>query len=108
VQALRDRAAEEPGLLLLEVDHVYQQARRGTKAIVRHDNFGSYRDAWFWWARVQPGQMVLVHATNGWGPHTGRDNVLYVGGERTGAGVLEVVDPRTLAAARRHYRTHPD
>jgi hypothetical protein len=100
---VRERVAATPGMALVHVQQVYQHATRGTKAIVRDDASGYVSDAWFWWARVAPGQAVAVYASRGWGPHTGRDNVLYVGREenRT-SGVLEILLSGTVARAARH------
>jgi len=86
----------------LHVLRVYQYAARGTKAIVEDDRSGAVFDAWFWWTRVQPGETVAVHADFGWGPHTQRDNVLYVGDASGTVGVLDVLPAGTAAAAARH------
>ena len=56
-----------------------QFARRGSKAIISVDG-GPPCDAWFWWFRVAPGQVVAVdHIGQGWGPHTHRHGVIYIG-----------------------------
>jgi hypothetical protein len=90
-------------MVLVHVQQVYQYAQRGTKAIVRDDASGYVSDAWFWWERVAPGQAVAVHASRGWGPHTGRNNVLYVGQEGNRiSGVLEILSSGTVARAGRH------
>ncbi|MDT3441636.1 MULTISPECIES: hypothetical protein [unclassified Pseudofrankia] len=103
---VRGRVAATPGAALVHVLQVYQYAARGTKAIVRDDASGYAFDAWFWWARVGPGQAVAVHAGAGWGPHTQRDNVLYVGQENGASGVLEILPAGIVARAARHAGRH--
>jgi hypothetical protein len=100
----RDFAARLPGSEVLFVQSVYQEAWRGTKAVVYLERSGQVRDAWFWWDRVHPGQMALVQASTGYGPHTPREDVLYVGSERTGSGIHRVISKRDVKHARRHYK----
>ncbi|NNH72940.1 hypothetical protein HLB23_24285 [Nocardia uniformis] len=88
-------------LQILSVDIVYHFARQGTKALVRLHNTEYLRDAWFWGLHVQPQSVVAVQASVGWGPHTNRHDVLYIG-DRYAPGVYAVVAPATVAAARRH------
>ena len=93
------------GLQMLYVEDVYQRAARGSKAYVsiHGDPSGNKRDAWFWWEQVRKGSVVAVRPTVGWGPHSGRENVLYVGTEASRqSGVYGVVDAKTLTRARRH------
>ncbi|AKS33509.1 hypothetical protein [Mycolicibacterium goodii] len=93
------------GLQMLYVEHVYQRAARGSKAHVSiyGDPSGNKRDAWFWWTQVQKGSVVAVRPTVGWGPHTRRDDVLYIGTEVSRqSGVYGGIDARTLTNARRH------
>jgi hypothetical protein len=74
------RYATGNGWFLLYVQNVYQHAHRGSKAIVSiYGDAGVSRDAWFWWEQVQRGSVVAVSLSQGWGPHTGRDDVLYIG-----------------------------
>jgi hypothetical protein len=100
---MRERTTRLPGVEVVFVQYVYQYARRGTKAIVRLDRTGEQRDAWFWWSRVRPGQMAGVQVSTGWGPHSERDGVLYVGGEHTGSGIHQLMSSRDVNRARRHY-----
>lgn len=96
------------GLQMLYIEDVYQHAERGSKAFVSiyGDPSGIKRDAWFWWTQVQKGSVVAVRPTVGWGPHSGREHVLYIGTEANRqSGVYGAVDARTLTRARRHgYR----
>lgn len=89
---------------LLCVDDDYQHARQGSKALVYLYGAPTFkRDAWFWWEQVAKGSIVAVQASQGWGPHTQRDNVLYIGdGPSHSSGVHAVIDAKTLARARRH------
>lgn len=58
-----------------------QFARRGSKAVISVDG-GPPCDAWFWWFRVAPGQVVAVDQIGqGWGPHSQRHGVIYIGSE---------------------------
>lgn len=102
LSGMRDYAADLPGCEVVFVGSVYQNARRGTKAVVYLERTGEGRDAWFWWARVRAGQMAVVKASTGYGPHTPRDDVLYVGGERTGSGIHWIMSARNVKRARRH------
>lgn len=70
------------------------------------DSSGIRRDAWFWWEQVHKGSVVAVRPTVGWGPHSGREDVLYIGTEVSHqSGVYGAVDATTLTRANRHiYR----
>ncbi|MBV0917947.1 hypothetical protein [Mycobacteroides chelonae] len=89
---------------LLCIDNDYQHARQGSKALVYIYGAPAFkRDAWFWWEQVTKGSIVAVQAAQGWGPHTRRDNVLYIGGGPSHrSGVHAAIDAKTLARARRH------
>ena len=54
---------------LAQVVTVYQNARRGTKAILRWDSTGQRQDAWFEAMRVEPGQWLLLEGRDGYGWH---------------------------------------
>lgn len=97
-------AAARQNLHLLQVLRVYQVARRGTKAVVQPYGRVERRDAWFWWARVSPGSVVAVRESVGYGPHTNRDGVVYIGSKDGGGGVHATVDARTVKRAGRHWR----
>jgi len=85
---------------------VYQQLRRGTKAYVQLDGHPWTRDAFFWWTPVNVGSMVVVTTTTGWGSHTNRNDVLWIGRERpTGAhGIHAVIPAADVKRWARHYR----
>lgn len=89
---------------LLCIDDDYQHARQGSKALVYIYGTPAFkRDAWFWWEQVTKGSIVAVHTSQGWGPHTHQDNVLYIGdGPSRTNGVHAAIDAKTLARARRH------
>lgn len=96
------------GWTLLYVQNVYQHAQRGSKAMVSiyGDATGISRDAWFWWDQVQRGSVVAVSHSQGWGPHTNRDNVLYIGNQAPGqqSGVYATFGSKELVRAQRHFR----
>ncbi len=82
----------------LWVVQVTSRNRRGAKAIVA-DETGWRRDAWFWWYYPDSGDLLLCAAETGWGPHTQREGVVYVGGEQTGSGVVHRIAPADLKLA---------
>ncbi len=102
LRALRELTARFPFVEVVLVQHVYQRSRRGTKALVLMERTGQQHDAWFWWSRVSSGQMAAVQFTEGWGPHTQRDGVLYVGHKDTGHGIYELLSAREVKRASRH------
>lgn len=91
-------------LAIVTVVEVYQLAHHGTKALVILHGEPLFRDAWFWWDRVRAGTTVAVALSSGYGPHTHRDGVIYIGGQESGSGVYDSVSARTLRHAQRHHR----
>lgn len=87
---------------IVTVRRVYQPSRRGTKVWVEDFETGQVGDAWFWHASVRAGETLLVSCSGGWGPHHQR-NILYVGSNYLGSGVLLRFAPSDVRAARRHY-----
>lgn len=102
LQEMRAAASREPPAYVLEVVSIFHAARRGTKATVRMDGTERIFDAWFWWSRLKPGQTLLVSASSGFGPHTGRHGVLYVGTESGDRGIHRSLSPNQSKRARRH------
>ncbi|CAM5737873.1 hypothetical protein ACM0CU_24130 [Mycobacteroides abscessus subsp. abscessus] len=92
---------------LLYVHDVYQNGHNGSKAHVSiyDDPAKGQRDSWFWWHHVQAGSVVAVNSFGeGWGPHTGKNGVLYIGDEHTHqSGVQATFAAAELARARRHW-----
>lgn len=90
----------------LMILQVYQQSRRGMKVYVQLDGQPWTRDAFFWWVIVTAGSMVLVRASTGWGPHTNRDDVLWIGSKNlpAGTGIFAVIVPGDVKRWSRHYR----
>lgn len=103
--ALRERASTNH-LVVLHVGDVVQVTRRETKAWVTVDASGDRFDSWFWNAQVTKGQTVLASVSGGYGAHTQRDHILYVGREGV-TGVHEVLPAGTRASAERHFRRQP-
>ncbi|WP_420367044.1 hypothetical protein [Curtobacterium sp. L1-20] len=99
-RALQDRA---PDRALIRVVTIYQRARRGTKCIVEHP-FGVTQEAWFWWYTPRQGDVYLVRCSRGWGPHSGNLDLLYVGSDTTGAGVIYRLPRPAWKAARRRLQ----
>ncbi|MBF4587965.1 hypothetical protein [Curtobacterium sp. VKM Ac-2887] len=99
-RALQDRA---PDRALVRIIGIRQRARRGTKCVVEHP-FGITQEAWFWWYAPRQGDVYLVRCSRGWGPHSGVLDLLYVGSETTGAGVIYRLPRSTWNSARRQQR----
>lgn len=64
------------------------------------------RDAFFWRTQVAPGAVVAVKLSEGWGPHTRRDDVLFIGSQDR-AGVHATLDAATVRRAQRHHPQLP-
>src|SRR5690349_8741545 len=62
----------------LPVNHVYQAARRDSKAVVLHDDTGRFEGGW-----PKAGFSYLVPRGADWGPHNANPNVLYLFGVAT-------------------------
>lgn len=90
------------GLVLVRVVRIYQSARRGTKCVVEH-RWGRYQDAWFWAVRPRAGDAYLVRARGSYGPHNDLLDVLYVGSQHTGSGVIYRLPRSAWRAARRRH-----
>ena len=92
---------------LLYIHDVYEDWDRGSKAHVSiyGDPSSGIRDSWFWWHHVQPKSVVAVNRIGeGWGAHTGKDGVLYIGDEHAHrSGVQATFAAAELARARRHW-----
>ena len=99
VQTARARSGATPGSSLVWVRSVQHYGPKGTKAWVDVEGDGR-RDAFFWHARVHPGQLLVVASSTGWGPHTRSNAVFYV----PDRGIYDVLDAATLKAADRHAR----
>lgn len=109
--AFHHYAATTNGWSLLHVHNVYQRAHRGSKALmsIYGDTTSTSRDAWFWWHHVQPGSVIAVHHNQGWGPHSQRDDVLYIGrnAPTPQSGVYATFSAHELTRAQRHFRHQP-
>ena len=63
-------------------------------------------DAFFWHdVRITVGSLVLVRTSTGWGPHTNRDDVLWIGSknEPAGTGIFAVIPSAAVKRWQRHY-----
>lgn len=86
-----------PSSRLCQVARVQGRFRRGIKAWLRVEGEwdGPWRDSWFEYAvtpALRAGEWLVIVSGAGWGPHTNKDGVLYVGG------VLAVAGPGALEA----------
>lgn len=100
--------ARNNNLEVLRVEHVYQTGRRGTKAMTSLVRTGERVDTWFWWDRVVPDRLVAVDVGVGWGSHTHRQNVHYVGREFGGTGIASTARGDQWRRAQRHHRRASD
>lgn len=104
LDALEAWATGGSNTFVVQVHHVYQHGRRGTKAFVRELRFGRERDAWFWAVHsLRSGEILAITATSYWGPHSGRKDVLYIGAEGR-HGIYGRLPGAVLDARRRHRR----
>jgi hypothetical protein len=98
------------GWQLLEVHSVYERWPPGSKAYVSRygDAARVVSDSWFWWHHVQPGSVVAVRGLGmGWGSHTGKDGVLYIGSEYDRqSGVQATFGAKELTRAQRHWHRY--
>jgi hypothetical protein len=97
-EAMRTDADRVPDARLIRVNNAYQDARRGTKAVVRCLRTGEEFRSWFWWQEVRTGSFALVRGSFGHGPHENDPNVFYVDK------VLHLLPPGTDQAVDRHRR----
>lgn len=96
-------ASDKRGLHLVRVLQVYQVARKGTKCVIEHARGGT-QDAWFWSFRPRRGSVLIVRSSSGYGLHTNRAHVMYVGSRNTGHGVLECIPASAWRAAIKRTR----
>ena len=93
------------GRQALRIVNVYQRAARGSKAVVQVCGQDNVVDTWFWWYWAEPGSLVSVLPEVGWGPHTARSGVHYVGHEHAAVhSILGYVPSQDVIRADRHAR----
>lgn len=90
---------------LVLILQVYQQVHRGTKAFVQLEGSEWTRDAFFWWVWMEAGSMAAVTSSVGWGPHSQRDDVLWVGGRDlpAGTGIYGIAPAADVRRWNRHH-----
>jgi len=92
---LRDAS---PGAELASVAQVYQRAGSGTKAVIAWQRTGVEQDSWFEGMNPDPGDLLLLRGSPGWGPDNASPNVFYVAAGQ----VLASMTVEAQAAAARH------
>ncbi|MFJ5987987.1 hypothetical protein [Lentzea sp. NPDC092896] len=92
---LRDAS---PGAELASVAQVYQRAGSGTKAVIAWQRTGVEQDSWFEAMNPDPGDLLLLRGSPGWGPDNTSPNVFYVAAGQ----VLASMTVEAQAAAARH------
>jgi hypothetical protein len=102
------RYATAQHLDVLFIHDVYRRAQTGSKAHVSiyNDHSGATRDAWFWRTQVRKGSVVAVRLDEGWGPHTQRDDVLFIGNSPHQPAVCAAIGRSTLRRARNYSPVH--
>lgn len=88
---------------LVRITGVYQRGRRGTKCYIEHP-FGYRQEAWFWHTVPRRGDVYLVRCSSGWGQHRSLLDLLYVGSDTTGPGIIYRLPAAAWKAAARQAR----
>lgn len=101
---VRWRVGQTEGAFIVHVQEVQRCIANGTKAYVWVED-GGWRgqDTFFWHYFVRAGETLAVQGRQGWGPHTMRPDVLFIGSD-VQHGVYESLPVGTAAAAERHFR----
>ncbi|SFR18020.1 hypothetical protein SAMN04488564_104698 [Lentzea waywayandensis] len=92
---LRDASPEAE---LASVAQVYQRAKSGTKAVIVWQRTGVEQDSWLEGMNPDPGDLLLLRGSPGWGPDSSSPNVFYVAPGQ----VLASMTVEAQAAAARH------
>jgi hypothetical protein len=92
---LRDASPEAE---LASVAQVYQRAKSGTKAVIVWQRTGVEQDSWFEDMNLEPGDLLLLRGSPGWGPDVSSPNVFYVAPGQ----VLSSMTVEAQEAAARH------
>jgi len=87
-----------PDARLIQVTNAHQDARRGTKAVIRFLRTGLEFRSWFWRRDIRTGSFALVTGSFGHGPHENDHEVFYV------REVLHLLPPGADEAVDRHRR----
>ena len=98
-------SAREFGHHRVFISSIQLGSRRGTKAWILVDDDPTPRDSFFWWHRLMPGQLLIAAISSGYGPHTRRTDVIYIGREDYPAAqwIYAVITPGELKRWRRHH-----
>jgi len=99
-EAARQRCAADPRLHLAYIQNAYQQAKRGSKAIIVWLETGLEQDTWFHGWRATSGTFVVLAGSTGYGPHNRNPNVFYV----NLGGVVDVLPGNARLARERGVR----
>lgn len=91
------------GFVPVKVLRVYQHAQRGSKAVLPLPD-GQQVDAWFWWYQVSAGTYVFVAPGVGYGSHTHKNDVRYIGSKAGQHGVAAVMTIRDVRFLEKHRR----
>ena len=93
---------------LVVVAHQKPLARTGTKIVATRLTDGSGRcfDAWIGQYRPNVGDLLIGPTCVGYGTHSGRSSVIYMGNKTTRA-LCRKVDAKTLLAAGTYWRSSP-
>lgn len=95
-----------PGGLILHIECVHRAEGEGTRARVRVDGTGEYREAWFRHDTVREGESAVCNLIED-GALPDEPDVLCVGDAQT-SGVLYMLPRGTSKRAKRWFDKHPD
>jgi hypothetical protein len=96
-----------PGHCAFDINGIQHRGRRGTKAWISDADRQDF-DSFFWWVHnLQVGEMVIVVWGQGYGQHTGKDGVVYIGQEDPPEhGIAGRLSAHDVQVALEYYRTH--
>jgi hypothetical protein len=102
--SLRSVADPHSGVYVVHVRSVYQRGRGGAKAWIVFEGFSELRDSWFWHSPgIAAGQVLAVTPQIGYGPHTRREGVVFIGDKWQGTGIRAALPAHVVKAADRHH-----
>lgn len=95
-----------PGAELARVAQVHQRAEHGTKAVIAWERTRVEQETWFEGTDLDPGDLLLLRDSPGWGPDAGSPNVFYVAPGQVLS--LMTVEAQEAAARHQHRRAATD
>ncbi|MET9226754.1 hypothetical protein [Lentzea sp. NPDC003310] len=94
-----DELQASPEAELARVAQVSQKTKHGAKAVIVWERTGVEQESWFEGMSPNPGDLLLLRGSPGWGPDTSSPNVFYVAPGL----VLSSMTVQAQEAADRHH-----